>query len=208
MTLAELSRRERKKEETRRRIFTTAVALFRAKGFEATTVDDIIAGADVGRGTFFNYFPRKESVLAWLSEEKLLVAEAHASSLLDGPGSAREKLIELFTLAGSAYTEDRDLSRWVFGEWMRTAFAPTREVEVRWNRLVTGVIERGRAQGELRDDAPADRIEAVLESVYLATVYHWLYCPEECRAQDFELIPELRARLSLAFAGLEAGAAR
>ncbi len=67
MTEIEVSRRERKKDETRERIFKTAIKLFHARGFEATTVDDITEKADVAKGTFFNYFPRKESVLAYLS---------------------------------------------------------------------------------------------------------------------------------------------
>ena len=65
MTELELSRRERKKGETRERIFKAACKLFRHKGFEATTIDEIADKADVAKGTFFNYFPRKEAVLGW-----------------------------------------------------------------------------------------------------------------------------------------------
>jgi len=53
-----VGRRERKKEETRHRIFVAALKLFNDNGFEATTIDDITARADVSKGTFFNYFPR------------------------------------------------------------------------------------------------------------------------------------------------------
>ena len=48
------SRRERRKEETRRRLLTAAERLFHAKGFEATTVEEIAAAADIAKGTFFN----------------------------------------------------------------------------------------------------------------------------------------------------------
>ena len=81
MTFTEPSRRERKKDETRQRIFDAAIALFREKGFEATTVDEITEKADVGRGTFFNHFPRKETVLAYLSEERLNEAEENVARL-------------------------------------------------------------------------------------------------------------------------------
>lgn len=37
--------------------------LFEQRGFEGTTVDDIAAAADIGRRTFFRYFPCKEAVL-------------------------------------------------------------------------------------------------------------------------------------------------
>jgi AcrR family transcriptional regulator len=103
MTLSDLTRRERKKEETRRRIFETAIALFREKGFEQTTVDEITEKADVGRGTFFNYFPRKESVLAYLSEERVALAEENAAVLLEDRASANDKLLDIYSFAASAY---------------------------------------------------------------------------------------------------------
>src|SRR3954471_10633566 len=57
-------RRERRKIEVRQRLFRAALQLFAIKGFNATTVEDITQAADVGKGTFFNYFPTKEYLLA------------------------------------------------------------------------------------------------------------------------------------------------
>jgi len=71
MTTIELTRRERKKEETKERIFNAAMKLFKARGFEETTIEEITEKADVAKGTFFNYFPRKEEVLRYLSEQWL-----------------------------------------------------------------------------------------------------------------------------------------
>src|SRR5260370_27273969 len=66
----EVSRRERKKEETKERIVQAAFALFRKRGVAATTVEEICERADVAKGTFFNYFPRKEAVVGYLSEQR------------------------------------------------------------------------------------------------------------------------------------------
>ncbi|MEU5850026.1 TetR/AcrR family transcriptional regulator [Saccharopolyspora shandongensis] len=57
------SRRERKKQLTRRRIVMAAVRLFEEQGYEQTTVAQIAAAADVDPKTFFNYFRSKDEVL-------------------------------------------------------------------------------------------------------------------------------------------------
>jgi AcrR family transcriptional regulator len=61
--MTDLSRRERKKKETREKIFSNAIQLFRVQGFNATSIEQITECADVGKGTFYNYFPRKEAVI-------------------------------------------------------------------------------------------------------------------------------------------------
>lgn len=210
MSLAEPSRRERKKEETRRRIFDAAVGLFREKGFEATTVDEITEKADVGRGTFFNYFPKKDAVLAYLSEERLAIAEENAGELLAARAPARDKLIDLFLHAASAWEGDRDLSQFVFTEWLKRAFAPTADAERGWQRLVSALLAQGRDSGELRIDVDDERADALLTGVYMTTLFHWLFCPEECMRKDFDLRAELRTRLEIVFDGLSprAGKAR
>ncbi len=207
MTHVELSRRERKKEETRRRIFSAAVELFRAKGFEETTVDEITEKADVGRGTFFNYFPRKEAVLAYLSEGLQEATEEDAAGLLESSAPARARLVDLYQRAASAYESDRELSRWVFTEWMKRGFAPGNEAGQRLENLVLAMLEQGRASGELRADVPARRAHSMISGVYVTTLYEWLLCSEGCPpdARIDDLRGELALRLGVLLDGLSVG---
>lgn len=61
--MTELGLRERKKQETRRRITGVAIELFAEHGFESVPVADIARAADVSTATVFNYFPVKEDLI-------------------------------------------------------------------------------------------------------------------------------------------------
>lgn len=204
---AEVSRRERKKDETRTRIFKAAVRLFREKGFETTTVDEITERADVAKGTFFNYFPRKEAVLGYLSEIQLAEAEEHLEAIVAAKKPVRAKLTELLQRIASVYEEEPELSRYVMRESMKRAYTPTDAVHTHWHNLLAGLIQQGQERGEFRRDADATRAVYVVGSVYLGTVFMWLCCQADqpgCEAMTYQLQDELKARLSLVLDGLAA----
>lgn len=68
-TSVPFDRRTRKRLATRRAISLAADQLFRERGFENVTVDEIAAAADVGRMTVFNHFARKEDMFFDRDEE-------------------------------------------------------------------------------------------------------------------------------------------
>ncbi len=54
--------RERKRLRTRRTLAEVALRLFTEKGFDATTLDELVDEAEVSKSTFFRAFPAKEAV--------------------------------------------------------------------------------------------------------------------------------------------------
>jgi len=68
------SLRERKKLRTRAAIQEHAVRLIDAQGYEATTVEQIAAAAEVSPATFFRYFKTKEDVVIEDDYDPLMVA--------------------------------------------------------------------------------------------------------------------------------------
>lgn len=71
--LESTSRRDRRRARARAAIQAAALALFEQQGYDATTVDDIAAAADVSPRTFFRYFATKEEVVFWDEYDPLFV---------------------------------------------------------------------------------------------------------------------------------------
>jgi AcrR family transcriptional regulator len=201
MTELELTRRERKKEETKERIFKSALKLFQTKGFEHTTIDDIAEKADVAKGTFFNYFPRKEAVLGYVPEMWIAEAEEKAEALLAERGHVATRLIAMFSEFAEFYEQEPELAPYVIQEWTRRMHQGVDEVCQRWTDLGVRVVQHLQANGEIRSDVDAPRAHDVLASVYDGTVIRWLAAPEE----RFPLKEELRRRMTLVIEGLGAG---
>ena len=58
-----MNRLERRKKQTENTIIQSAVELFTQKGYAQTTMEEIAAKADFAKGTLYNYFPDKETIL-------------------------------------------------------------------------------------------------------------------------------------------------
>ena len=116
-----LGRRERKKLDTRRRIFRAAFELFTAKGFEATTVEEIAERADVGKGTVFNYFPQKTAFLIAAYQEWVDLLQEELGPPDSWQGPARLQLSRVLDYLTDQAVERRTLARLVIFENMRQA---------------------------------------------------------------------------------------
>ncbi len=93
-TVTKESRRERKKRETRRRIVEEATRLFSERGFDAPTVDDIAAAADVAKGTIYNYFESKEAILFEFLVEVEGRVQGELARFAEAPGPLSSIVVE------------------------------------------------------------------------------------------------------------------
>jgi len=95
--------RERHTARTRDSIVGAALELFEQQGFEATTVDEIAAHADIAPRTFFRYFPTKEAVLfARAADDRERIAAA-----LDARPTTEHPFVSL-TIVASAFAADME----------------------------------------------------------------------------------------------------
>ena len=109
MTPVEAGLRERKKERTHEAIRDAALELFRDKGDDGTTVDDIAAAADISPRTFFRYYANKEEVLFSKFDEtlELLRDFLYAFPPEVTVGQALRAALNEFAAVGSLVSDDR-----------------------------------------------------------------------------------------------------
>src|ERR1700745_1196322 len=148
-------RRERRRLETRERLYRAALELFGERGFLETTVEDITEAADVGKGTFFNYFPTKEHVLAAYGGERIAAVERALEKARATRGSVLEVLGELATDSAGQSHENPAVLRAIYAA--HASCAPVRaglqqRVRVR-GKMVAESVSLAQKRGEIRPDA-------------------------------------------------------
>jgi len=167
-------RRERRKVETRRQIFQAAMRLFEKKGIFNTTVEEITEAADVGKGTFFNYFPSKEAILSALAERQLGVIN-HAVEQAASAPSIRPVLMEMCRELSAVPRRSQIMVRSLLGMVLsnKLLFDLFSRVLAKGRQRLAMIVERGQQLGEVRRDLPAIEIARCLQQAAFGTSFIW-----------------------------------
>jgi AcrR family transcriptional regulator len=172
------TRRERHRTEIRERLFTAALELFATHGFQETTVEDITEAADVGKGTFFNYFPTKEHVLATYGGERLALVQRAVERTRSGNVPVAPVIKELATnLVGQ---ENPALLRAIYAA--HASCPPVRaELETRLQearRLVMQLYVLAQERGEVRSDLEASELARLTQVIFHGVTLAWALHPD------------------------------
>jgi AcrR family transcriptional regulator len=166
-----ISRRERKKQETRRHLLEAAWQLFQEKGFEDTTVQEIAEAADVAKSTFFNYFETKEAIT---NEIALWRIELLGSRVLGGeqtPNSVIERIKLLIEAMVDEFAPGPELTRHMF---LARVGAPVHHRGAhRIGSLMHELVVQGQANGEIRDDVEPGLVARLLMTCWFYHFSRW-----------------------------------
>jgi AcrR family transcriptional regulator len=173
-------RRERQRTETRDRLFRAALALFAERGFLETTVEDITESADVGKGTFFNYFPTKEHILAEFGGQRTAAVQRALEKAKSTKGSVLEVIGELASDAAGQSNLNAGLLRAIFSA--HASCAPVRaELHKRTQlsrRLLAEMFRLGQERGEIRSDISATDLARIMQTTFMGLTMGWALNPE------------------------------
>ena len=191
-------RRQRHKRERKERIYRAALRLFREKGFENTTVEEITRMARVAKGTFFNYFPTKEAVLLYLAERQMGGLRALNSVRGRYESSAVGRIKHLLATLAVSAEEDRELIQLAVRRALRMAdLAPGEGRRLGFRAIVALLIAQGQRMGELREDVSADAVAGLIEAMYFYELFQWCATPV-----PYSLSRRLESMLELIMAGV------
>lgn len=168
-------RRQRRSAEIRERLFRAALGLFAQKGFAETTVEDITEAADVGKGTFFNYFPSKDHTLIAFGEMQLGKLEASIAEVRRTKEPIPEFLRSLGTRMTQEPARNPEIMRALLQAYLSTTAVREAMVDLqkRVQALHTEMIRLGQERGEIRSDLPAEEIAYAFRQIIFGTVLIW-----------------------------------
>jgi AcrR family transcriptional regulator len=171
-------RRERHRAEMRDRLYHAALRLFAQRGYLETTVEDITEAADVGKGTFFNYFPTKEHVLGSFGDERLALIERAVEK--SQHGRVTDAIRGLFVEQASRSGETPALLRAIFvahgsSEPVR---AKLQKRMVAARQLIAQMFALAQQRGEVRTDIPADQLGWLTHLIFFGVTLAWTMHPD------------------------------
>jgi len=165
-------RRETGKLERRDRLYEAALSLFREQGYESTTVDQITRRAGLAKGTFFNYFPTKDSVLRFMGARE--IGRLGAASLTGGNAAAVGNLKCFMTALATSMERDRALVGLIFSKGLTVPELLTGDAGGFSIRpTVSLLIRRAQHMAEIDPRLDPDVLTAMLDALYLQQLVYW-----------------------------------
>ena len=168
-----ISLRKQKKLQARQKILLAATNLFQEQGFANTSIAGIMQAAELGVGTFYNYFSSKEEVLLTLA--KILcenVRENISAASKDHPSSS--ELLELCCTCTAKLIDENRFILPLFISASEHSDKPeqiTQSLSPGFGELFEEIILRGQEHGEFRDDVPSNIISEMIHSIYQTTAF-------------------------------------
>ena len=191
-----MSLREKKKTQTRNKIFEVAGRLFKVKGFENTTVDEITKEAGIGKGTFFNYYPTKEALLVdFVTEKEELVFDLVKNELRKNI-HVRQRIKNALLTVAKSNEKNKELTRLFVVEHLRH-YGYNERTSKGLNTLLHKIIEKGVEAGEIRNSIDIKKAAENITGIYYTSLMEWLWSES-----DYSFSEDISIKIDMIFDGI------
>jgi AcrR family transcriptional regulator len=184
-------RRERHKRAMWERLYTAAIELFTEHGYDETSIDDIAERADVARGTFFNYFDRKEDVIAaWGERRRAALRIGLSEESATGDRNVAACLESNMRTLARINREEWRTARVMLPAWVRAGH-PIYEKPYLAEQFAE-LIVTGQRAGDLSPDTDPMLAGNLLRELYLGTLYRYIGADADPASLEEELVAVTR----------------
>lgn len=153
----DLSRRDRKKLQAKLTISEIALHHFLSKGFTDTTVAEIMEEADLGVGTFYNYFESKEDILKYCLSEKINSVYQTLEDIKLAEQKSSAKLAQLLLTIGKTYKGNRKLLMLYMHYYRSNKHNHKHPPHMsEFQDIIAFIIQEGQQNEEFRKDIPGE----------------------------------------------------
>ena len=193
-------RRERKRQQTADLLVDVAFELFEKHGYEAVTMEQIAAAADVAKGTLYNHFPVKEALLRHYFHRQFAEQGPGLRDKLQRQPDTIKRLAMLLRHAAEWAEEHRTYMPHYLQYRLGHHCLPSAGDERSGTDAVfAALIADAQAANRLRKDLDTQMLVHYFRYLYLAAFMRWLATP------GVRLVDELTAMLDLFVAGAGSG---
>ncbi|MFI9592397.1 TetR/AcrR family transcriptional regulator [Nonomuraea sp. NPDC052265] len=160
-----------KEEPVRQRLLAEATRLFAARGFEGTSVQEIVLAAGVTKGAMYHYFDSKDDLLHEIYARLLRMQMDRLTRIADGPGTVRERLHRAAADVVETTTANLDDSKIFFRSMHLLATEKQKTVRAerrRYHERFRDLVAEGQRTGVLSDRVPAE----LVVDYFFGSVHH------------------------------------
>lgn len=168
-----ISLRKRKKFQARQTILNAAAQQFEVHGFSNTSIAGIMQAANLGVGTFYNYFGSKEEVLMTLARN----LREQVSKKISSSSAVNHSSAELLELSCVCTAKLIDENRFILPLFISASEHSDKPEQIPqslspgFRELFEEIILRGQERGEFRSDVPSNIITEIIHSIYQTTAF-------------------------------------
>lgn len=163
--------RSARKQELKESMYLTAMKLFMEKGFEQVTVDEITQACGVAKGTFYNYFPKKEAILLHLSQSQMELL-SHSLAAHEKLPLIKDRIAALFSDLTRRYAAHPELLRITLAEMVRSSSMLGEEMAAirSFQAALLPLLEEAQRTGQMASECRIELAAQVLVGVYFQTL--------------------------------------
>ena len=164
-----------RRRETRDKILQAAFRLFAKQGYDDTSVDQIVAKADVAKGTFYQYFETKIDVAIALAEHNQQLTAERVDARLEKSRDPLAVGVELLKNMAANCEEHPSLVRPLL---LHALQSQRPETQTSTRGLLVRIIAAAQAKKRIRADVDAHFVSALIAGSLFFVTLHWTADPQ------------------------------